>query len=180
MASRALAVAALATALLLMLPIRVQAHGGGKGTGISVEPEEVTAGMTVVLEGSGLEADSDRVINLVGPDVVVPFDTVKTDEDGMFTVTLTIPGHLPSGTYTLQAIGDETLTTDLVVTAAPGQVASEPKNETAAVVVPRARTIGDIAVIVGIVLVAFVVGFLLIARAEWFGRMPQPHERSDL
>lgn len=169
-----------AVVLLLLLPSHALGHGGGAGTGISAEPEEVTAGASVVLVGQGLEPDSDRVINLVGPDVVVPFDTVTTDADGMFEVTLTIPSHLPAGTYTFQAIGDETLTTDLVVDAAAGAPVAEPRNEAAAVVVPRERSLLEDVILGALILSALFVGFLLVARAEWFGRAPQAHERPGL
>src|SRR6266508_5749469 len=103
-----------------------------------------------LLAGQGLEPNSERQINLVGPDVIVPFDAVTTDGEGMFSVTLTIPAHLPAGTYTFQAIGDETLTTDCTITAAEGQAAAEPKNEAAATVTTRSRSgleLGIIAVL---------------------------------
>ena len=180
MASRPRRAALAAIALALLLPVRALAHGGEQGTGISCEPEEVTAGSTVVLEGNGLEPDSERVINLVGPDVVVPFDTVTTDADGMFSVMLTIPGHLPAGTYTFQAIGDETLTTGLVVDAAAGAAAPEPKNEAAAVVVPRERSLLEDAILGSVILLSLFLGFLLVTRAEWFGRVPETHERPGL
>ena len=169
-----------AVVLILVLPIRVLGHGGTAGTGISCEPEEVAAGGTVELAGNGLEPDSDRVINLVGPDVVVPFDMVKTDADGMFNVTLTIPSHLPAGTYTFQAIGDETLTTELKVDAATGPAAPEPKNEAVAVVVARDRSLLENVFLGAVILVALVVGFLLVTRAEWFGRVPESRERPGL
>lgn len=168
MSSRLLRAAAASVALAFALALPVFAHSGGEASGISVEPAQVTAGGTVVLAGNGLEPDSDRLINLVGPDEVVPFPKVTTDAEGMFNVMLTIPAHLPGGTYTFQAIGDETLTTELTVTAAAGQVAAQPNSEGAAVVAARSRTGLDLAGIVLLVVVAAGGGLVLITRAERF------------
>jgi hypothetical protein len=171
MASRLLRAVAAGAVLALSLSLPISAHSGGEASGISVEPSTVTAGGTVVLAGNGLEPNSQRQINLVGPDVVVPYPPATTDADGMFNVTLTIPAHLPAGTYTFQAIGDETLTTDVTVTAAAGQAAMlEPANEAAAVVAARNRSGIEIAVLGILVIVAAAAGVFLVARAERFGR----------
>lgn len=169
MSSRLVRATAASVALVLGLAIPVLAHSGGKASGISVEPTQVTAGGTVVLAGNGLEPNSERQINLVGPDDIVPFPVAMTDADGMFAVTLTIPVHLPAGTYTFQAIGDETLTTDLTVTAAPGQAASEPKSEAAATVTSRSRSSLEVGAI-GVLLVLLIgLGVLLVVRSERLG-----------
>jgi hypothetical protein len=164
---------ALAIALAIALTLPAFAHSGGEASGISVEPAQVTAGGTVVLAGTGLEPDSDRQINLVGPDDIVPFPMATTDADGMFAVTLTVPDHLPSGTYTFQAIGDETLTTDCTVTAAAGMAASEPINEAVAAVAPRSRSSLDLGIIGVLIVLAIGLGVLLVVRAERVGRATQ-------
>ena len=169
MVSRILRATVVASVIALALSVQVLAHSGGEASGISVEPSTVTAGGSVELAGTGLEPNSDREINLVGPDVVVPFPKVTTDADGMFNVTLTVPGHLPAGTYTFQAIADETLTTDLTVTPAEGQTVSQPKNEAVAVVAPRDRAGVEIAIIAAFIVLAIGVGLLLVLRAERFG-----------
>jgi hypothetical protein len=174
MSSRLLRVAAASVALILGLTLPVFGHSGGEASGISCEPSQVTAGGTVVLAGNGLEPNSGRQINLVGPDDIVPFPPATTDADGMFAVTLTIPAHLPAGTYTFQAIGDETLTTELTVTAAAGQVAPQPGNEAAAAVTPRSRSGLDYGIIGVLLVVAVGLGVLLVTRAERFGRVAQP------
>src|SRR6266496_2999440 len=94
---------ALGVLLSLSASLTVLAHGGGGEAKIEVEPSSVTAGETVVLAGSGLEPDSDRVLVLAGENLTVEFGTVKTDAEGMFSKELTIPNHLPSGTYELRA-----------------------------------------------------------------------------
>jgi hypothetical protein len=165
----AVAYVALAFAFALALALPVIAHSGGAASGISVEPDQVTAGGTVVLAGKGLEPNSDRQINLVGPDVVVPYPKATTDADGMFAATLTIPVHLPAGMYTFQAIGDETLTTDLTVFAAVGQAVSEPKNEALAAVMPRSRSGLEFAIIGILLVVAIGLGVLLVVHAERIG-----------
>ena len=157
--------------LLVFMPGNLVAHSGGEASGISVEPSSVTAGGTVVLAGKGLEPESERQLDLVGPDMIVTFPTATTDADGMFSTTLTIPAHLPAGTYTLQAIADETMTTELTVTAAAGQAAApEPANEAAALVVARSRSGVVVAAIAIFVVVAAAAGLLLVVRAERFGR----------
>jgi hypothetical protein len=174
MSSRLLRAAAASVALVFALALPVVAHSGGEASGISVEPVQVTAGGTVVLAGNGLEPNADRQINLVGPDVVVPFPKATTDAAGMFAVTLTIPAHLPGGTYTFQAIGDETLTTELAVTAAAGMGATEPSNEAVAAVTPRSRSGFELGIIGVLLVLALGLGLLLVVRAERFGRAAQP------
>ena len=111
---------ALGLALSLGAAVGAMAHEGTGEAKIEVEPSSLTAGDTVVLAGSGLEPDSDRVLVLAGEGLTVEFGTVTTDAEGMFSKELTIPSHLPSGNYELRAIGDETLTTPLAVTAIAG------------------------------------------------------------
>jgi len=159
--------------LVFVLVLPAFAHSGGEASGISVEPADFTAGETVVLAGTGLEPNSNRQINLVGPDVVVPFPAVTTDADGMFAVTLTIPDHLPSGTYTFQAIGDEVLTTECTITAASGLFAAEPKNDSAALVTAHSRSSVEIGIVGILVGVATGLGLLLVVRAERVGRLGQ-------
>ncbi len=175
--------------------VAVMAHGGDGEAKIEVEPSNVTAGESVILVGSGLEADSDRILLLAGENLIVEFDTVKTDAEGRFQTELTIPGHVPAGTYELRAIGDETLTVALGVltaegaaspaptatpalgaTAAPGgavgpRASAAPVDSTTSVV-PRERTPLDLALIAGFVALAGVLGGLLVWRAERFGGVP--------
>jgi len=145
----------------------VIAHEPGEAE-IVTEPASVTAGDTVVLAGTGLEPNNDRVLVLAGQDIVVEFGTITTDAEGMFQIELTIPGHLPSGTYELRAIGDETLTVSLGVIAAAGGPDTSPAPDDASEnIVPRERTPLELAVILGLVAVAAAVGGLLVWRAEW-------------
>ncbi len=173
MSSRLLRATAASVALAFAFALPAFAHTGGEASGISVEPAQVTAGGTVVLAGNGLEPDSERQINLVGPDVIVPFPNVTTDADGMFAVTLTVPDHLPAGTYTFQAIGDETLTAECRVMAAAGMASAEPVNEVAATVTPRKVSDLRVAGIVVFLVVSVLVGMLLVIRAERLGRVFQ-------
>ena len=106
----------------------------------------------------------------MGPDVVVPFPKATTDASGMFAVTLTIPAHLPAGTYTFQAIGDETLTTELTVTAAAGAAAPAPANEALAIVTPRTRSGLELGIIGVLLVLAVGLGVVLVTRAERLGR----------
>lgn len=147
----------------------VAAHEGDGEAKIEAEPSSLTAGGTVVLAGSGLEPDSDRVLVLAGEGLTVEFGTVKTDAEGMFSKELTIPGHLPSGNYELRAIGDETLTTPLAVTAAAGGGEASPAvNAAGESVIARQRSSVEVGAI--LVLVAFAAGLggILVWRAERF------------
>lgn len=150
------------------------AHEGSGEEEIVVEPANVTAGDTVVLAGSGLEPDNDRVLIMAGQDLVIEFGTVRTDAEGMFSKELTIPSHLPSGTYELRAIGDETLTAPIAVTAiAGGAEASAGSDGATQTVVARERTAAELALLLVLVGLAAVAGGVLVWRAERF-RGPSP------
>jgi hypothetical protein len=172
----------------------VAAHEGEAE--LAVEPSTVTAGETVILAGGGLEPNSDRVLVLAGEDLIVEFGTVRTDAEGTFQKELTIPGHLPAGTYEFRAIGDETLTVPLGVLEAVPVVTSPATNVTPApgttpaahatpvpaatvepvdptkTVVPRERSPLDLALLLGFVALAVALGGLLVWRAERFRRAP--------
>ena len=155
--------------LSLTAAIATMAHEGDGQAKIEVEPSSVTAGDTVVLAGSGLEPDSDRVLVLAGEGLTVEFGTVRTDANGMFSKELTIPSHLPSGNYELRAIVDETVTTPLAITAAAGAAAaSSPASDVKESVVPRERSAIELALLLVFVALAAVVGGLLVWRAERF------------
>ncbi len=160
----------LAAAGLLMTATPVLAHGAGGEEALEVEPASVTAGQTVVLAGSGLEPDSDRVLLMAGADVVLEFGTVTTDAEGMFQKEILIPGHLPSGIYELRAIGDETLSTTLEVTAAGQEAvaAVDTSSGTAEELVARQRSPIEIGSIILFVALTAVLGVLLVWRAERF------------
>ncbi len=169
MIRRRVRVMAVSVLLAFLFSSPIAAHEGGESSGISCEPAEVTAGGTVVLAGQGLEPNSDREIDLVGPDVIVPFPNVTTDGEGMFSVTLTIPAHLPAGAYTFRAVGDEILTTPLAVTAAAGVGQASGAPDVTATVTPRNRSPFEVGLLAGLILVAIAAGSLLVTRAERFG-----------
>lgn len=139
--------------------------------GITVEPAEVTAGGTILLAGNDLEADDERVLVLQGEDVAVDLGTATTDADGMLGLEVTIPAHLPTGVYRLQAIGDETLSVELKITAAAGGAAVEPSGAEAAV--SRERGTPELGLIIGGAAVLAALGLLLVARAERFRGHPE-------
>ena len=160
---------ALGLALSLSVAFTVVAHSGTGEATIQAEPSSLTAGDTVVLAGSGLEPNNDRVLVLAGEGLTVELGTVTTDAKGMFSKELTIPSHLPSGSYELRAIGDETLTTTLAVTAAGGGAqAAPPADAPGEMVVARDRSTLDLGAIVVLVVLAAGLGLFLILRAERF------------
>ena len=137
------------------------------GAGITVEPADVTAGQTVLLAGNSLEPDEERVIVLQGETITLNLGTAPTDADGMLSQEIQIPGHLPSGSYQLQAIGDETLQVELKVTAAEGGAVTEPAPDEATIGI-RERTGVELGVIVVAALILGAIGALLVVRAERF------------
>ena len=160
-----------ATVIALLLALgptgAAVAHEGSGEEEVVVEPAELTAGASVLAAGSGLEPDDERVLVLAGADLVVDFGTVTTDAEGMFEIDLTIPSHLPTATYELRAIGDETVTAQLAVTAAAGGADGAPPADAAnQVVVPRERAAIEVAVILLLVALAAVAGGLLVWGAE--------------
>lgn len=150
--------------LSLSAGLAAMAHEGEEG--LEVEPSSVTAGDTVVLAGSGLEPNDERVIVLVGQHDTIHLTEVETDAEGMFSLELAVPAHLPTGTYELQAIGDETLTVPLAITAASG-AAIEP-NAAEESVVARPRGPLELGIILAFVAIAAALGGWLVWRAERF------------
>lgn len=147
----------------------VLGHSGEGEASIQDEPGSVTAGGTVVLAGTGLEPDTDRVLTLVGPSLIIEFGTVRTDAEGMFSTELTVPSHLPSGQYAFQAIGDETLTVPLAVTAAAGAATeSSGAGGPDQTVVVRQRSPLELGFLLAFVALAAIAGALLAWRAERF------------
>lgn len=166
---------AMAAGLLLSLgaAFPAMAHEGTGEAAVEVEPASITAGDSVVLAGSGLEPDSDRVLVLAGENLTVEFGTVRTDAEGMFSKQLTIPNHLPSGTYEIRAIGDETLAASLAVTAAAGGAqASAAPNAATEKVVARQRAPIELGLIIALVAAASLLGGWLVVRAERFRGAP--------
>lgn len=158
----------LGSALLLLSAASVYADS--PDAGITVEPSEVTAGQTVLLAGNSLEPDDERILVLQGESTTVSLGTATTDADGMLSVEVQIPAHLPAGTYQLQAIGDETLQVEVKVAAAEGGSAVEPANEAA--ITARDREPIELAVILVGVAIAAALGVLLVVRAERFRMAP--------
>ena len=160
---------ALALGFILSVGVAVtaMAHEGTGEEAIEVEPSAIAAGDSVVLAGSGLEPNDERVIVLVGEHDTLHLTEVDTDDEGMFSLDVAIPGHLPAGTYELQAIGDETLTVPLAVTARAGaEDAPDAANPPGETVVPRERSGLELGVILTLVAVSAAVGGWLIRRAE--------------
>lgn len=114
-----------ATLATAVVPARVAIPQNGADTrSVQVQPATVDAGETVDIVGTGLEPDSDRDLVLAGGDMVIDFGVVKTDASGGFSKELQVPSHLPTGTYELRAVGDETLVASLSVTGAATALAT--------------------------------------------------------
>ena len=162
-----------AVLLSLGLTVGAFAHEGSGKAEIKVEPSSITAGDSIVLAGSGLEPEDERILVLAGEGITLDLGTATTDAEGMFSIELTIPNHLPSGNYELRAIGDETLTVPLGVTAATGAgQASQSPAAASSKVVARQRTPIELGLLVALVAAASLVGAWLVLRAERFRGAP--------
>jgi len=158
---------ALPLALSILLLAAGPALGHGTGAVIEVEPETVTAGGTVTVVGENLEPNDERILILTGADVRLELGTVVTDMEGMFSLSVTIPVHLPGAVYEFQAIGDETLTAQLNVVAAPGSLAGT--QPTVGEPAPRERSPFELGLLVVLATISLGVGVLLVVRAERLG-----------
>lgn len=148
------------------------AHSGGDEESVQAEPSAVDAGQVVTFAGSGLEPDSDRVLVLAGNDLVIEFGTVRTDGEGMFAKELDIPSHVPTGSYELRAIGDETLTATLTVTGVAQTTAGANGGTAGAeMIVPRDRPTAEIGAMIAIAVLIVLAGILVAWRAERIGRL---------
>lgn len=163
---RPLLTALLLGGALLLIPA-TSALADSPDAGITVEPADVTAGQSILLAGNSLEPDDERVLVLQGEDIVVSLGTAVTDAEGMLSQEITIPGHVPSGTYQLQAIGDETLQVELRVTAAEGGAGAGAAPETGPIT-NRDRQPLELATIIALAALAAIAGGLLVWRAERF------------
>jgi len=158
---------ALLLALSFFLLVASPTLGHGTGAVIEVEPETVTAGGTVTVVGENLEPNDERILILTGADVRLELGTVMTDAEGMFSLSVTIPVHLPGAVYEFQAIGDETLTAQLNVVAAPGSLAGT--QPIAGEPAPRERSPFELGLLAVLAAVSLGVGVLLVVRAERLG-----------
>jgi hypothetical protein len=148
------------------------ALGHGSGARIEVAPDTVTAGGTVTLVGENLEPNDKRILILTGADLRLDLGTVTTDDQGMFSLQVTIPAHLPGAVYEFQAIGDETLTVQLNVVGGAGS--SPGSQPTASEPAPRQRSPFELALLLVFTAISLGIGVLLVVRAERLGGHATP------
>jgi hypothetical protein len=146
---------------------------GGTDTGtVRVEPAEVGAGDSVTFAGAGMVPRSARTLVLAGGHLVIGLGAVRTDESGRFNTLVDIPGHLPTGSYELRAIGDDTLVATVTVT---GAAATEPPSGVAtrsAGVAPAERvTSTQVLVMLGLAALTVAAGLVVAWRAERTARL---------
>jgi hypothetical protein len=153
--------AVVASGMVVLATGTALAHGSGAV--IEVEPSTVTAGGTVTLVGE----NDERILILTGADVRLELGTVTTDAEGMFSIEIKIPAHLPSAVYEFQAIGDETLTVQLNVEGVAGS--SPGSQPTAAEPAPRQRSGFALAAWLAVAVASLAAGIFLAMRAERIG-----------
>jgi hypothetical protein len=162
--------------LALSVAVAVAAHEGSEAASLSVEPDNLQAGGSVMLVGSGLEPNEARILVLAGPGMTIELGTVTTDDEGMFQKEIQIPAHMPGGSYEVRAIGDETLTVALALTAAEGGLAAGSGSEDLETVIPHERHVLELGLIGGTALLLFLIGTGLIRFAERFAAADLPVE----
>jgi hypothetical protein len=160
---RLLFLTATVVAALTFPLIAVRALSGDGAASVTAEPAAVIAGTTITFTGTGLEPNADRVLVLDGGGVLSPRE---------FSRTLTIPGHLPSGSYALRAVGAETLTTTIDITAAIAGTASSPRTDATGVI--QSRSSGDLAAPLAAAVVIVLAAAVVAWRAERLGRQLRP------
>lgn len=153
-----------ALGIALAVPLAALAHSGGTQPSVELDPQQVTAGGTVVIAGINMEPDGERVLVLAGQQLVVQFGTVKTDANGTFSLKVTVPSHLPGGIYQVQAIGDETISADLEVIAAAGMPSAGPVAQDQ--VQPRHMEGTGLVLLVAVIGLLALAGGLLVISAE--------------
>lgn len=144
-------------------------HGGDEGAAsLVIEPSSVSSGGTVLIVGTDLEPDDERILQLRGEDLVLGLGTSTTTAEGRLSEEVAIPAHLPAGVYQLEAIGDETLTVELQVLGSPegGVAVVGPDLASQG---PRDRGALELGLVLVFAGIAGVIGLFLVVRAEKLG-----------
>ncbi|MFQ5840265.1 MAG: hypothetical protein ACE5HK_06060 [Candidatus Methylomirabilales bacterium] len=99
------ALCVLAVSAAVVLGVRTAgAHGNPE---VQIEPNPVAFGGEVTIEGEDFEEDTDVSLVLEGVLGEISLDTVTTDSEGMFSLTVTLPSTAAPGSYRIRAVGPE-------------------------------------------------------------------------
>lgn len=128
--SAVLAAAVVLALISLAMTLRVapvQAHGNPE---VKVDPNPADFGGEVTIEGEGFEGEDKVSLILEGVLGETALDTVTTDSEGMFSLTLTLPSSASPGSYRIRAVGsDDVAIADLRIVGAAGGAAPPPVHE---------------------------------------------------
>lgn len=136
--------AALIAAAAALVPAAALAHGDGV---LELASSTAAAGEELVVRGSDFATGESYRLVLVGALEERELDSVRPDEDGAFSITVTVPDDLREGRYRLAAVapdGDVVDRADLAVLGAPASEADAgtPDREARAGDMPLERSRG--------------------------------------
>lgn len=104
------------------------AHGNPE---IKVEPNPADSGGEVTIEGEGFEEEDDVSLVLEGVLGEIALETVTTDSEGMFSLTLALPSSASPGSYRIRAVGsDDVAIADVRILEAEGGAGPPAAHET--------------------------------------------------
>ena len=139
---------------------------------VRVEPATVGAGESVTFAGTGMQPGSARTLVLAGGPIVIGLGAVRTDASGQFSMVVDIPGHLPPGSYELQAIGEDTLVATVAVTgAAVSRAPTGATIQSAGMAPAENATSTRVAVMLGLAALTVVAAIVVVWRAERTARL---------
>lgn len=105
--------------LLVLLALLPPALAFAAGT-VVVKPPAVVAGQPVTVTGSGWAPNDQILVSFSDPaGNVLPLGVILADANGSFQKTVTVPGTVPPGTYTIDGNGQGGSVTVKVTILAP-------------------------------------------------------------
>ena len=167
MKSRILAVALLVLALLALTPGLALADGV---KGVTVSPLSPKPDEPITVNGELLGPNSEVEVLVIGNGETVDLGEVKADAEGDFTQEFRLPADLKPGNYQVKATGEESATTQISVSGAPG-AGPESDGTMGAETVIEARPLGQS---MGLVALFGV----LAALGLFFAHLPVRHQKA--
>lgn len=107
---------------------------------LEISAERINPGGTLDVRGAGFEFEETVLLELIGPDIVIPVGEVLADTEGSFLQTVTLPADLGEGPYQFRAVTDdhELLSPTLIVQGVPlaAEEGEEPREDEDALLAP--------------------------------------------
>ena len=152
--------------MMLALAPGLAAADGVKG--VTVSPLSPRPDEPITVNGELLGSNSEVEVLVIGNGETVDLGEVKADAEGDFTQEFRLPADLQPGNYQVKATGEESATTQISISGAPG---SEGGGAMGAEPVIEARPLGQS---IGLVALFGV----LSALGLFFARLPIRHQKA--